>query len=86
MSNLYEMFFGYSYIPFIGSCLFTWSLVSFYLDDFKLQKNIFIRYIQLFCLTLIPLYVIYKTYSIYSYVHILTYVKDGILTWTLVYL
>jgi hypothetical protein len=77
MSNVYEMSFGYSYMPFICSCLLTWSIVSFYLNDFKLDNNTCIRYIQLSCLILIPLYIIYKTYSIYNYVNILTYVKDN---------
>lgn len=65
------------FIPFICSCLFTWSIVSFYLNDFKLHNNVFITYLQLLCLILIPLYVMYKTYSIYNYVHILTCVKDS---------
>jgi len=79
MSNLYVLYetsLGH-YIPFLCSCLFTWSVVSLYLDDFKLHNNIYIKYIQLFCLISIPLYVIYKTYSIWNYVNIITHVKDN---------
>ena len=76
MSNLYVLYetsLGH-YILFLCSCLFTWSVVSLYLDDFKLHNNIYIKYIQLFCLISIPLYVIY---SIWNYVNIITHVKDN---------
>lgn len=79
MSNpyvLYEMSFGH-FIPFLCSCLFTWSIVSLYLDDLKLHNNVYIKYMQLFCLILIPLYLIYKTYSIWNYVNIISHVKDN---------
>jgi len=76
MSNLYVLYetsLGH-YILFLCSCLFTWSVVSLYLDDLKLHNNIYIKYIQLFCLISIPLYVIY---SIWNYVNIITHVKDN---------
>lgn len=46
-------------LSFISSCLFTSSLVIFYLDDYKLSSTNYIKYIQIFSFIIIPLYTIY---------------------------
>lgn len=78
MSNLYiyVMSFGYTNLPFICSCLFIWSFVTLYLDDFILNNNKYIK-IQLFCLILIPLYAIYSTYNIFNFIDVSTYVDKN---------
>lgn len=48
-----------SRLSFINSCLLTSSLVIFYLDDFKLSNTKF-KYVQIFSLIIIPIYIIYN--------------------------
>jgi hypothetical protein len=47
------------YIPTIISCLITFSIVTFYLDDYILSKSFLIKYIQIFsfvCILLAPIF------------------------------
>jgi len=46
-------------LTFIFSFSFTWSIVYFWFDDYKLSNNKYIKYMQIFSFTFIPLYVIY---------------------------
>jgi len=46
-------------LSFIGSGLFTLSLVLLYFDDFKLSSNKYLNYLQIFSFICIPLYTIY---------------------------
>jgi hypothetical protein len=46
-------------LSFIGSGLFTSSLVLLYFDDFKLSFNKYLKYLQIFSFICIPLYTIY---------------------------
>ena len=64
------------YLPFICSSLLTSSFVLLYLDDFKLSSNKIIRWIQIFSLLGIPLYILYNIYNLTSIIDITTYVKD----------
>ncbi len=65
-----------SFSSFILSSLFTFSVVLFYLDDFKLCKNNFTKYIQIISFIGRPLYLIYSLYNIYSMIEIINYIKD----------
>ena len=65
-----------SFSSFILSSLFTFSLVLFYLDDFKLCKKNLIKYIQIISFIGIPLYLIYGLYNIYSMIEIVNYIND----------
>jgi cytochrome c oxidase subunit 1 len=46
-------------LSFIGSGLFTSSLVLLYFDDFKLSSNKYLKYLQIFSFICIPLYTMY---------------------------
>jgi len=46
-------------LSFIGSGLFTLSLVLLYLDDFKLSCSKYLKYLQIFSFICIPLYTMY---------------------------
>ena len=50
--------------------------VLFYLGDFKLFKNHFIKYIQIISLIGIPLYLTYSLYQVVSMVDIISYIND----------
>jgi hypothetical protein len=50
-------------LSFIASFLFTSSIILLYLDDFKLSSMKLIKYIQVFSLVFIPLYVIIYIYN-----------------------
>jgi len=65
-----------SFSSFILSSLFTFSVVLFYLDDFKLCKNNLTKYIQIISFIGRPLYLIYSLYNIYSMIEIINYIKD----------
>jgi Cytochrome C and Quinol oxidase polypeptide I len=65
-----------SYLYFILSSLFTFSFVLFYLDDFKLSKNSFIKYIQIISFIGVPLYIIYKLYYVINMIDIISCVND----------
>jgi len=65
-----------SFVYFILSSLFTFSFVLFYLDDFKLSKNHFIKYIQIISFIGIPLYLTYSLYHVVSMIDIISYVND----------
>lgn len=66
-------------IYFIGSFLFTVSLILFYLDDFKLSNCKFIKYMQIFNFIFVPLYIVYFLYNIpYTLVSdVIIYAKDN---------
>lgn len=73
-ASLVSPIFLFSY--FILSSLFTFSFVLLFLDDFKLSKNNFIKYIQIFSFVGIPLCLIYSLYNIVSIIDIVSYVND----------
>ena len=54
-------------LSFIGSGLFTLSLVLLYFDDFKLSSNKYLKYLQIFSFICIPLYTIYYL-SVFPYI------------------
>ncbi len=64
-------------ISFIGSFLFTSSIVLLYLDDFKLSNVKLLKYIQIFSIIFIPCYVIYCIYDITRTIDIINYVKEN---------
>jgi hypothetical protein len=66
-------------ISFIGSFLFTLSLVLLYLDDFKLSRIKFVKYMQILFLISIPLYAVYYISSIPNTLisDIIFYAKDN---------
>lgn len=65
-----------SFSAFIYSFLFTSSFVLFYLDDFRLSKNNFIKCVQVLFLIGMPLYFIYRLYDLPNMVDIISYVTD----------
>ena len=65
-----------SFLYFILSSLFTFSFVLFYLDEFKLSKNHFIKYVQIISFIGIPLFLIYSLYHVINMIDIISYVKD----------
>ncbi len=65
-----------SYSSFILSSLFTFSLVLFYLDDYKLSNQEWIKYTQIFSFICIPLYIVYNIYNIANAVDIVCYIND----------
>lgn len=65
-----------TFLYFIYSSLFTFSLVLLYLDDFKLSKSLIIKCIQVLSLVFIPLYIIYNLYYLYGIIDIINYAKD----------
>jgi hypothetical protein len=77
-SNIFAslVLFISSFVYFILSSLFTFSFVLFYLDDFKLSKNHFIKYIQIISFIGIPLYLTYSLYHVVSMIDIISYVND----------
>lgn len=66
---MFEILYNISYnpLPFIGSFLFTSSLVLLYLDDFRLSENKYVKYIQLFSFIFIPLFAFYYMYTFYNF-------------------
>ena len=65
-------------LPFIGSFLFTSSIVLLYLDDFKFSKARPLKYIQIFSILFIPLYTIYCLYNMpYIFIDIVHSVKEN---------
>jgi hypothetical protein len=64
------------YVPFIGSSLFTFSTVLFYLDDFKLSNKKVISYLQVFSFISMSLITIYLVYYNTTLTDIMCYVKD----------
>ena len=66
-------------LSFVGSFMFTSSLVLLYLHDFKLSDGKFIKYIQIFSLLCIPLYTIYCICNLpyTSISDIILYTKDN---------
>lgn len=65
-----------SFSAFIYSFLFTSSFVLFYLDDFRLSKNNFIKCVQILSLVGMPLYLIYNLYNLPNMIDIISYVTD----------
>ena len=63
-----------SSLSFIGSILFTLSLVLLYFDDFKLSSN---KYLQIFSFVCIPLYAIYYIATIPFALDIICSAKDS---------
>ena len=64
-------------LSFIGSGLFTLSLVLLYFDDLKLSSNKYLKYLQIFSFICIPLYTIYYL-STFPYIwNIICSVKDS---------
>ena len=66
-------------LSFIGSFLFTLSLIFLYLDDFRLSDIRTIKYIQIFTFLFMPLYIIFYIYCIpYTFIwDIIHCVKDS---------
>src|SRR2546421_6439919 len=64
-------------LSFIFSFFFTLSVVILYLDDFRLSKYPFIKYLQIISFIGIPLYLIYSCYNIYNMIDIVSYVTDN---------
>ena len=77
-SNIFASFIllTSSFLYFILSYLFTFSFVLFYLDDFKLSNNNFIKYVEIIYFIGIPLYLIYNLYHVVSMIDIISYVND----------
>jgi Cytochrome C and Quinol oxidase polypeptide I len=50
-------------LSFIGSFLFTLSIILLYLDDFKLSSIKYLKYIQIFSIVCIPIYALYSGYN-----------------------
>ena len=64
-------------LSFIGSGLFSLSLVLLYFDDFKLSSNKYLKYLQIFSFICIPLYIMYYL-STFPYIwNIICSVKDS---------
>lgn len=53
-----------SIMTYLASSLFSFSLVLFYLDDFKLSSTIFIKHIQIFSICFISIYTIICLHAI----------------------
>ena len=68
------------YLPFICSFLWTSSFTLLYLNNFKLSSNTSIKYIQIYSLTLIPLYIVYSIYTMIDSINIINYAdnKDSV--------
>jgi len=64
-------------LSFIGSGLFTLSLVLLYFDDFKLSSNKYLKYLQIFSFICIPLYTIYYLSTFPYILNIICSVKDS---------
>jgi Cytochrome C and Quinol oxidase polypeptide I len=63
---------------FICSFLFTSSIVLLYLDDFKFSNVKLLKYVQIFSISIIPLYAIYKLYNMpFTFIDIIRYVKEN---------
>src|SRR5215475_45407 len=65
------------YIPFITSCLFTFSVVLFYLDDLRLSNNKVIKLLQIFSFVGMFLMLIYLAYYNTILTDIICYAKDS---------
>ena len=66
-----------SFSAFIYSFSFTFSFVLFYLDDFRLSKNNFIKCVQILSFIGIPLYLIYSLYNISTMMDIVSYITNN---------
>lgn len=66
-----------SYLPFLISGLFTFSLVLFYLEDWKLSENIVIKTIQIFTFISTFFIIIVFAYYITILGDIVNYIKDN---------
>ena len=77
-SNIFASLVSFisSFSYFILSSLFTFSFVLFFLDDLKLSKKNFIKYIQIISFISIPLFLIYSLYDIVSMINIVNYLDD----------
>ena len=64
-------------LSFIGSSLFTLSLVLLYMDDFKFSSNKYLKYLQIFSIICIPLYAVYYISTVHFAWHIICSVKDN---------
>ena len=64
-------------LSFIGSGLFTLSLVLLYFDDFKLSSNKYLKYLQIFSFICIPLYTMYYLSTFPFIWNIICSVKDS---------
>jgi hypothetical protein len=78
-SNIFAslILFISSFSAFIYSFYFTFSFVLFYLDDFRLSKNNFIKCVQIISFIGIPLYLIYSFYNISIMMEIVSYVMNN---------
>ncbi len=68
---------NFFFIPFIFSFLFTFSLIMFYLDDFKLSRSSLIKYLQIFCFIGILLFPLIYYYCIIDYINIINCLDDN---------
>jgi hypothetical protein len=68
-----QMFF----ISFILTFIIMFSLVTFYLDDFKLSKTSLIKYLQIFCFISILFSPLLYYYFIDNFFNIILYIDDN---------
>ena len=74
---LYKKDILHAPFSFIGSLLFTGSLVLLYLDDFKFSNSKLLKFIQIFSLFFIPmLFIIYILNQIDLDINIVNYIKE----------
>ena len=66
-------------ISFINSFFITLSISLFYLDDFQLNNNKNIKYIQILSFVFVPLYIIYNIYHISNIFDIVYHIKPKIM-------
>ncbi len=65
------------YLPLVVSYLLTFSLVLFYLDDWKLSKVNIIRYFQIFSFISALIFIFLFAYNKAMFPYIISYVKDS---------
>lgn len=65
------------FFPFIFMFLIIVSLALFYLDDFKLSKSSFIKYLQILCFICILIYPIICYYFLDDFFNIILYLDDN---------
>jgi hypothetical protein len=65
------------YLSFAVSGLFTFSIVLFYLDDWKLSDNKIIKYLQIFSFVSTIFIIIITAYYITIFTDVISYIKDN---------
>jgi len=75
MKNIIIISILKSYLPFISSSLFTFSIVLLYLDNWRLSNNKIIKLLQVFSFISVPFLIIVLAYNETILIDIINCVK-----------